>query len=362
MALAGVDNRPVSRPAIQADVDDTARLAPAPVVVDNSAMETEPFQAESPKRRRRWFQFSREPSCVHALLAIGSAWVAHRMQQKRIERETVGLIAKSGGRVAYDYQFDSAHRYVSSARPPGPDWFRSLFGENFLTNVSHVWLKGGDADLERIQGWTHLESLWLEGTSVTDAGLNNLDGLPYLRLLNLTGTKITDASLDKAKGLSKLELLYLGETKVTDAGLNNIRGLSQLEELMLTNVDVTNVGLVNLKELRRLKKLWLSGSGIGDEGLANISRLSQLQILQLASANVTDNGLTNLKALRKLDTLDLRDTKISDAGLLNINDLPQLRLLYLSSPNVTDAGLMTLKDLPCLQCCSWMVRGSPTLA
>ena len=104
--------------------------------------------AESAKRKRRWFQFSLRTLLVFTLAcAIGSAWVAHRLQQKRIERETVGLIEKSGGQVAYDFQYDSAHRFVSTARPPGPEWFRSLFGENFLSEVSVVNLKGGDVIL-----------------------------------------------------------------------------------------------------------------------------------------------------------------------------------------------------------------------
>jgi hypothetical protein len=35
-----------------------AALLPLPAVGDNAAMEAEPFKAEPPKRKRRWFQFS----------------------------------------------------------------------------------------------------------------------------------------------------------------------------------------------------------------------------------------------------------------------------------------------------------------
>jgi hypothetical protein len=56
-----------------------------PAVKDNAAMQTEPPEAEPPKRKRRWFQFSLLSLLIFTMAcAVGAAWVAREMERKRI--------------------------------------------------------------------------------------------------------------------------------------------------------------------------------------------------------------------------------------------------------------------------------------
>jgi Leucine-rich repeat (LRR) protein len=329
------------------------------------------------KSRRRWLQFSLRSLLVFTLLcAVGSAWVARRMEQKRKERETVEAIVKSGGQVYYDYQVDPRGvvlRGTVSAAPPGPGWLRGLFGENFFSEIKTVSLKGGDAELESIKGLTelqmldlkqsavtdagliylegfpHLESLCLglgsEGTNIGDAGLQHVKGLSQLRYLYLNNTKVTDVGLANFKGLTQLQTLYLDHTLVTDAGLVNLKGLTQLRALNLFETKITDVGLANIKGLIQLQNLWLGETMVGDAGLTDIKGLTGLENLCLGNTNVTDAGLENLKELNKLQTLDLRKTAVTDDGLANLEGLTQLQLIYLHDTNVSDTGLKHLTGL-----------------
>ena len=102
-----------------------------PAVGDNAAMETEPLKADSPKRKRRWFQFSMRTLLIFTLVcAVASALVARRVAEKRKDREVVAEVFKSGGIAYYDYQREGTDR-----TPPGPDWIRRLAGENVFSDV-----------------------------------------------------------------------------------------------------------------------------------------------------------------------------------------------------------------------------------
>jgi hypothetical protein len=60
----------------------------------------------SPKRRRRFLQFSVRTLLVFVLLvSIGMSWFAVKMQKARRQREAVEAIVKAGRLVAYDYQY-----------------------------------------------------------------------------------------------------------------------------------------------------------------------------------------------------------------------------------------------------------------
>src|ERR1700680_1054774 len=92
---------------------------------------SDPLKSNPPKRKRRWLQFSLRSLLVFTLMcAVGSALVARRMERKRQDRETVKIIIKSGGQALYNYEYDAAGQWDESAEPPGPEWLRSLLGEN----------------------------------------------------------------------------------------------------------------------------------------------------------------------------------------------------------------------------------------
>jgi hypothetical protein len=65
-------------------------------------MQTDPPKADSPKRKRRWFQFSLRALLILTLICVvGSAWVARRIERKRNERRAVEAFRDLGGVVAY---------------------------------------------------------------------------------------------------------------------------------------------------------------------------------------------------------------------------------------------------------------------
>jgi hypothetical protein len=140
--------------------------------------------------------------------------LAVERKQSWRQREAAAAVGKLGGNVAW-------------GGPSGPEWSRSLLGEDFFKSAYFVNLGN---------------------TQVTDAGLEQLKGLSQLKELLLNGTKITDAGLEQFQGLSQLKELSLGGTKVTDAGLEHIKGLNQLRVLVYGGSHVTNEGVNKLHQ------------------------------------------------------------------------------------------------------------------
>lgn len=94
--------------------------------------------AGRPKRKRRWLQFSLRSLMIFTLVvAIPCAWLGHRIEEKRRERQAVAAIVKLGGGLRYDYE--NAPGKVP-LEPPGPRVLRSLLGENYFCEVDAVSL------------------------------------------------------------------------------------------------------------------------------------------------------------------------------------------------------------------------------
>ena len=209
-------------------------------------MQSEPFKADPPKHKRRWFQFSLRTLLIFtAIAAVSCGWLGKKIERKHQEQAAVNAIRKSGGSVDYDYE---SLKSSKPSKPPGPDWLRKLIGENFFSEVEGVFTsKATDADLERLEVLPQLKSLMLGGNqSYTDAGLMNLRRLPQLQALKL-GTEVTDAGLIHLSGLSELNWLDLEGTQVTDAGLVNLKGLIQLKTLSVLRTNVTDAGVKDLQ-------------------------------------------------------------------------------------------------------------------
>jgi Leucine Rich repeat len=329
-----------------------------PAVGDNAAMQTEPPKAEPPKRKRRWFQFSLRALMMFTVVcAIGSAWVARKMERKRKEREAVEAIGRLGGRTWYEYQS------VKGAKPPGPDWLRELLGENSFSEVSVVNLdaepflnpkSSGEAQ-ERFDLITRSLTVHPNGSKVTDEDLIHLEALVHIKTLNLGRTKISDAGLTHLAGLSQLQTLYLYGTCVGDSGLVQIKELPQLQMLNLRETVVTDAGLADLEALGQLRAIDLRETTVSDAGLAHLNSMVQLRELNLWGTKVTDAGLVDIEGLSQLEWLDLGSTRISDAGLKHLKGLRHLQKVDLWLTNVSDAGVNDLQEaLP--KCEIWTIE------
>lgn len=167
---------------------------------------------ETPKHRRRWFQFSLRTLLVFMLLAsIPLSWVAVKLQRARRQRAAVEAIEELGGAVGYD--------------PLAPDWQSELLGRDFFGHVAVIVFR----DFKVTDA-----GVVVEGITVTDAGLEHLKELTQLTHLSLRHAEITDAGLEHLKGLSQLEDLDIQHTRVTDAGLKHLQGLKRLKWLHIS--------------------------------------------------------------------------------------------------------------------------------
>jgi hypothetical protein len=124
----------------------------------------------------------------------------------RRQREAVEAIANAGGGVTYDYEpARDSNELPLDAEPPGPDWLRQLFGDDYFTSVVGVDLVGtqlADSDLgpltqKHLRWLPRLARLDLDATYVTDAGLEHVRRLSHLRALGLCGTEVTEAGVKK---------------------------------------------------------------------------------------------------------------------------------------------------------------------
>ena len=191
---------------------------------------------ETPKSRRRKFQYSLRSLCLVMLLAcIVMSWVGGKMQQARRQKQAVDAIENLGGKVTW-------RSLVILSRVDEDDFFAHVDYVNFAGSPVT------DAGLENIKILDQLHSLNLGGTQITDVGLENLKGLNHLKKLLLFETQVTDAGLEPLKGLYQLEWISLNGTKVTDAGLEKLKGLNQLELLDLSRTKVTDEGVTKLKQ------------------------------------------------------------------------------------------------------------------
>jgi hypothetical protein len=240
-------------------------------------METEPSNAEPPKCKRRWFQFSLRTTMVAVtLLCIWLGVVCNRANR---QRRAVEALTKAGGYVWYDYEADEIGRHFVNGPPPsGPEWLRNLIGMDYFETVASVNINiknAADEDsLSPIVDLPHLRGLSLTGASVTDSMLVRLKGLTKLRCLSVFyATSVSDDGWVPLAHLTNLTELNLIECHVTDSALPYIEGLTQLESLWLTgNAKVTDAGLQNLKALTHLKYLQIGGTEITPAGVEDLKR------------------------------------------------------------------------------------------
>jgi len=167
--------------------------------------------ATTPKRKRRWLQFSLRTLMVLMLIvSVPLGWLAYKLRQGREHRAAVEAIQRLGGRIG--------SRPDRLGRPPGEEVY-----------PGRVWV-------------------CFSRTPVRDAELAYLRGPRGLYQLNQDATKVTDAGLVHLKRLTQLEELFLDSSRITDAGLEHLRGLTQLRTVDLRNTQVTDKGVSELKK------------------------------------------------------------------------------------------------------------------
>jgi hypothetical protein len=189
-----------------------------------------------------------------------SIWLRYRREQQVIQK-----IKSWGGRVVVE--------------TGGPDWLRSLAGEDRIkrtkvfTRINSVALQNAriaDSEIAHLSGLRNVRCLYLSSTGLTNAGLAALSGCTNVEVLRIDGTGVTDDGLVHLSAMTKLNYLSLKSTAVSDAGLVHLDGLTDLRNLYLSDTAVTDAGLVHLSSFRNLRCLWIDRTAVTDEGVREL--------------------------------------------------------------------------------------------
>lgn len=299
--------------------------------------------SQSPKPRRRWFQFSLRSLLV--LVTVFAVWLGLQVNRANRQRRAVEAISAMGGQFSYDYQrqpkrpspFPSAaaalgiadplpHSYNLKAEPPGPAWLRKLIGAHYF--IAPVRLRIND---QRV---------------VDEDGLRYLRDLSHLEELSLGTFALRPQDLDHLKNLTKLRLLQLGIMLEDDAGQWDFDALSRFRELRVLSASgsyLKGSDLAHLRAATDLRQLFAYRTEINDEGLAHLKGLKNLEMLGLADTAVTDDGLEQLAKLPNLVYLSLNNTALTDVGLEHLAKIRSLRELELYGTRVTADGIEQLR-------------------
>jgi hypothetical protein len=207
-----------------------------------------------------------------------------------------------------------------------------------------------DAGIERFTrspAATHLYSIRLVGSEITDAGVAHFRHCTELASVVFGGPKLTDAVFEKVATPKLGAMAFEVSPQLTGHGLRHLKQCVSLGGLALSNSNIDDAGFAELGDLPQLTRLNLAASKVGDAGLKNIARFPKLRVLLLEWTQVSDAGLAELKGARNLEELVLGGPKITDAGLPHLAAIPKLKGLRLEGTKVTAAGVAALqKALP----------------
>ena len=190
------------------------------------------------------------------------------------QKAAVDLILRSGGRVAYHYEFDATGARLPEAEIPGPEWIRHLIGDDYFTTPAKVVIHRTkdltDQDLETLKPLRELVLLQLTGGQITDRGLAHLRDLTDLQDVRIEDQSITGAGLVNLQNLPELTTLSLAENPISDSGARIIGGIGYLTGLNLADTHVTDDGLQYLGNMTSLEQLAIVGCPVTEEGVRQL--------------------------------------------------------------------------------------------
>jgi hypothetical protein len=193
------------------------------------------------------FQFRLRTLMIFTLVvAVPCALLGRKIERKHKERDAVAVILKLGGHVQYEYQTMPGG---PPQQPPGPEWLRSLLGEDFFSEVAFVALQQlSEPEPHRRTELNQVYGMNLNGKHVAEAAMERLEGLTRLHHLYLTNSEVSDGHLIRLEWLTELQTLDLWGTKITDAGPIHLKRLTQLDTLWLSQQNITDAGVAELRK------------------------------------------------------------------------------------------------------------------
>jgi hypothetical protein len=190
--------------------------------------------------RRFWPRFTLRVLLVFVtLIGIGLGYWTHRARE---QRRIVKHIRETSGDVAYDWQPHLTPQH-GTVRSPVPAWLLDRLGEDFFHSVDRAYV-GNEVDLAQVGRLTHLRSLQIGKSDLTDSELGHVIRLRRLKEL--------------IAHQDQLNPEYGGTTKITDRSLILLAEMPRLEQVLLDGDRFTAAGLAALAQSRSLKLVGLN--------------------------------------------------------------------------------------------------------
>jgi hypothetical protein len=195
--------------------------------------------------------------------------------------------------------------------------------------------------------------LWLEFKYGALDHMDFIDQLAQCPVCSVNAAKLdfTDDNISHLKNFSHIVSLNLGETLVSDKSLPMIGAFGTLTYLCLSRTDITGTTFECLANLSKLTRLNLTGTALKIGCLAKLKPIFP----NLVSLDVTGVGLTKedgktIQCLSKINSLDLTNNRQWDDNcaqyLLQLN---KLQSLSIAGTKMTDRSLPALSKLPNLK-------------
>jgi hypothetical protein len=288
-------------------------------------MQTEPPEADLPKRKRRWFQFSLRTLLVFVTgAAIICGWYAAKIHHAVDEDALIDAAQKIEGRVEVAYS--------------GPDWMGFIYPRRLRRHVIGLSfdLSSGDCRQEDLRLC--------------------LAGFPELQWLDFGPISIDEAGLRYVGRMDQLSRLIMTDSTLTEGGAAQLARLPNLQELNLSGCYIDNSAIRKLADCPHLQKLMLRRAVLADE-LVDLGHVHGLSMLDLAhcgfSLSFAENGTAKVRnwltGLDSLEELYLRDCPIQPGDIESISRLKNLRILDLTGCTVSASDLRWLLNLPKLK-------------
>lgn len=221
-------------------------------------------------------------------------------------------------------------------------------------------IKSADIDERRLAGRAldfGAKSVVIKPAVGLDVEIKDSARLPSggLKIISIdfsnSGSRVTDSLLAEFAGLRAIQSLNLNGTSITGIALKSIGRMQTLQTLNVSNTKIDAESFADLKPLIRLRELRMGGLGsLDDRILKTLAGFHDLQQLHVERAGVTDAAAPVLARLSSLEHLDIRRTQLTGPAIDQIqNRLPrcEIRSGYTgknANPRPDGEGFHTLFD------------------
>lgn len=161
---------------------------------------------------------------------------------------------------------------------------------------------------------------------LAEGGLKEITSMPEgkfrITRVSLHGKgNVSDEDVARLAGLERLETIELDGTSVTDKALEILSTLTSAESIQSLNIGhtrITGAGLARLAKLSHLTRLDITGTAVDDTELARLPALPRLESLVLKETRITDGALEFVGRFPHLREMDVRRTAVTAQGLLQL--------------------------------------------